>query len=146
MQFTKIKDNHTCDCFTGSDENNTDKFVRKVSKSPSLKERDFKSHIERGKIAENASNCEEICGLHGLSFEIWNSESSELLMKKYLTTVAISPQSKKNLSVINFKPNSGLIKHTPNQIEYNEFHYDFYKEDSFTIENLELIEMISLSI
>ncbi|WP_025144514.1 hypothetical protein [Pedobacter jeongneungensis] len=146
MQFTKISEGNTCNCLTDTIENNTDKFVRKVTKSPTLKDRDFRTHAERGKVAEDKNDCNEVCGKNALSFEIWNSQSSDLLMKKYLTTLALSPQSKNNLCLVSFKPNSGLTKYTPDQIEYNEFHYDFYKEDSFSIDSLELIEMIPLVI
>ena len=66
-------------------------------------------------------------------------------MNKYLYTASISPALKKNLCVIKFKPDCGLVKYTPNQSEsYNEYHYDFYKADDFLVEKLELVEMIQL--
>jgi len=145
MNFSKIEESTTCDCFTNTVENTSDSFVRKVRVSPSLKDPDFRSHIERNKKPSSIADCEEVCGLNGLSFEIWSESSSDLLMKKYQTTAAISPQSKKNLCVVKFKLNSGVIKHTPHQEEYNEFHYDFYKDDNFSIANLELVDMIQIN-
>lgn len=146
MDFSKITENTICDCFSDTTENTSDTFVRKVRVSQTLKDPDFRSHIERNKIPKNEADCAEVCGLNGLSFEIWSDSNSDLLMKKYQITAAISPQSKKNLCVVKFKPNSGLIKHTPNQEEYNEFHYDFYKDDSFTVASLELVDMIQINV
>ena len=145
MKFTKVEEGTICDCFSDASENSTDLFVRKVRVSQSLKDPDFRNHIERKKNPNNEDDCSEVCGLHALSFEIWSELSSDLLMKKYQTTVAISPQSKKNLCIVKFKPNSGLVKYTPNQEEYNEFHYDFYKIDDFTVANLELVDMIQIT-
>jgi len=144
MNFTNIAKHTSCDCLLSAVENTTDTFVRSVRKSNNLSESDFRNHIERHKTALNPDDCNELCGLHGVSFEIWNDDSAEPLMEKYLATAAISPMFKKNLCVIKFMPNSGVVKHTPNQKEYNEFHYDFYKDDSFVINNLELVKMIPL--
>ncbi|MGY3211491.1 hypothetical protein [Mucilaginibacter sp. HD30] len=145
MNFTKITIKTTCDCFSDAEENLTDTFVRRVSRSGNLKDSDFKNHIERNRVVSELNSCEDICGYHGVSIEIWNEQSASLLKGKYLQTAIISPQFKKNLCVIKLKPNCGLIKHTPNQIEeYNEFHYDFYKDDDFLVSKIELIAMIPL--
>ena len=144
MKFTKITDNTNCNCFSGAIENNNDTFVRKVSRSGNLKSPDFKTHIERGKTPENLDDCDMVCGFNGVSIEIWNEISSKPLLDRYLYTATISPQLKKNLCVIKFKSNCGLIKHTPNQMEFNEYHYDFFKDDDFVVENLDLVEMIEL--
>ncbi len=143
MTFQKITDNTECDCFDKSYTDMISTFARKVRKAPAIKEPDFRNHIERNKLPEN-STCSEICGFHGVSIEIWNEDSSEVLLEKYLYTANISPSHKNNLSIFKLKENAGVIKHTPDQLEYNEFHYDFYKDDTFTVENLELIEMIPL--
>jgi hypothetical protein len=144
MNFTKISSNTTCDCVSNASENLNDTFVRKVNRSANLKDSDFKNHIERNKIPENLNNCEEVCGHHGVSIEIWNDQSKPHLLNKYHQTAIISPQHKKNLCVIKFKPDCGVVKHTPNQAQYNEYHYDFYKDDDFLVTKLELVEMIQL--
>lgn len=145
MNFTKISDNTSCNCFVDASENIADTFVRKVSRSGNIKDSDFKNHIERNKTPADSNNCEEVCGYHGVSIELWNEQSTPPLMNKYRQTAIISPQLKKNLCVIKFKSECGLIKYTPNQLEeYNEFHYDFYKDDDFLVEKLELVEMIPL--
>lgn len=144
MVFIKIRALSPCDCLSGSEENLSDTFVRKVRKSETLKDADFRSHIERNKIPENPDDCDAVCGMHGLSFEIWNDISKEILLRKYKITSAISPKHKSNLCIVKFKPGSGVIKPTPEQLVYNEFHYDFYKNDSFSSEDLELIDMVKL--
>jgi hypothetical protein len=146
MQFTKIIENNTCDCLSDATENLTDQFVRKVGTSSSIKDRDFKNNFERGKILQDENDCKERCGFHAVSIEIWNDVSSKLLLEKYFTTLGISPKYRNNLCVMKFKSGSGVLKHTPDQIDYNEFHYDLYKEDSFNVENLELVDMIPLKI
>ncbi|WP_423148625.1 hypothetical protein [Rubrolithibacter danxiaensis] len=144
MNFKNISDKTVCDCFQDAVQDNINTFVRRVRKSDSLNDSDFRNHIERGKTPQNEDDCEEVCGLYGLSFELWNDESSKLLMEKYLTTATFKPRDKRNLCVVRFLAESGYVKYTPNQTEYNEYHYDFYKEDSFNITKLELVEMIPL--
>lgn len=144
MGFNKITDTTSCNCLLGTNSNTTDLFVRKVRKSPDLKDTDFRNHIERGKTPEDAA-CEQICGYYGVSIEIWNDSSANILLEKYRYTAAISPKAKNNLCVIRFKEGNGVVKHTPDQQIYNEHHYDFYKDDSFSVADLDLIEMISLN-
>ncbi|HEY8783211.1 MAG TPA: hypothetical protein VIM16_16410 [Mucilaginibacter sp.] len=146
MNFTKISHNTSCNCFIDAVENTNNTFVRKVRRSENLKDSDFKTHIERDKTPQNLNDCEEVCGLNGVSIEIWNEISSKPLMDKYLLTAAISPQLKKNLCVIRFKVDCGLVKHSPNQMNFNEFHYDFFKDDNFVVEKLDLVEMIQLKV
>jgi len=145
MNFTKITDNTICDCFSGAVENTEDTFVRKVRRSVELKDPDFRNSIERTKAPSNENNCVEVCGYHGVSIEVWNDHSSKILMDKYQTTASFSPQSKNNLCVIKFKVNNGMVKYTPDQLPFNEFHYDFYKEDSFLVSHLELLDMIQIT-
>lgn len=144
MGFKKITDATTCNCLLGTNFNIEDLFVRKVRKSPDLKDPDFRSHIERGKMLEDAP-CEELCGYYRVSIEIWNDSSADVLLEKYKYTASISPKSKNNLCVIRLKERNGVVKHTPDQQIYNEHHYDFYKDDSFCVADLDLIEMISLN-
>lgn len=143
MQFTKITDNTKCTCLSDCSNDVTNLFARKVRKAPDMKDADFRNHFEKNRSPET-NNCDEICGFYGVSIEIWNDASSKTLIEKYQITSSISPKHKNNLSIFKLKVDAGLVKHTPDQLEYNEFHFDFYKEDSFTIDKLELIEMIPL--
>lgn len=143
MLFTYISED--CKCLSDSSEDNVSTFIRRVRKSPGLKDPDFRTHIERGKIPSENISCDELCGLNALSFEIWNEKSKTELLKKYNATAEFSPQSSKNLCVIKFKKDSGLLKYTPHQKSgINAFHYDFYKCDEFSVDKLELIDMIRI--
>lgn len=142
MSFEKIIESTSCDCFSEANENTSDVFVRKVRKSPDLKDADFRNSIERGKLPKDEKDCIEVCGFNGVSFEIWNDKSSEKLMSKYLYTSEIAPKHSKHLCKVKFLPASGKVKHTPDQQEFNEFHYDFYKDDSFSVAMLQIVEMI----
>lgn len=144
MAFKKITDTTSCNCLLGATFNTEDLFIRKVRKSPGLKDPDFRNHIEKGKNIEDAP-CEKICGYYGVSIEMWNDSSANNLLEKYKYTASISPKSNNNLCIIRFKENNGIVKYTPDQEIYNEYHYDFYKDDSFSVADLELIEMISLN-
>ncbi|MFN1217600.1 hypothetical protein ACKW6Q_11580 [Chryseobacterium kwangjuense] len=141
--FRKISDNTNCNCLDGTHEDLTSLFVRKVRKAPDIKDADFRNQIELNKIPTN-NDCNEICGMHGVSIEIWNDESEEVLKDKYRKTAAFGPNLKKSLAIFKFNHNNGLIKHTPEQFEYNEFHYDFYKHDIFKVSELNLIKMLPL--
>lgn len=143
MPFTKISDNIECSCLTDSYSDLSNTFARKVRKAPDIKEGDFKNHYERDRFPDS-NNCKDICGFHGVSVEIWSDASSKILLEKYLTTANYSPKHKNNLSIFKFKEDAGVIKYTPDQEVFNEFHYDFYKEDLFAVDRLELVKMIPL--
>ena len=143
MLFTKITDNSECSCLTESYVDLSNTFARRVRKAPDMKEGDFKNHYERDQHPISAE-CEDICGYHGVSVEIWNDASSSILLEKYQATANYSPKYKNNISVFKFKNDAGVVKYTPNQEVYNEFHYDFFKEDTFIVDRLELVKMIPL--
>lgn len=143
MSFTKITDNPKCSCLSESEPDLTNTFARKVRKAPDIKEGDFRNHYERDRVPD-PNVCEQVCGFHGVSVEIWNESSSDILLEKYQKTANYSPKHKNNLSIFRFKDDAGVVKYTPDQEVYNEHHYDFYKQDSFTVDRLELVKMIPL--
>ncbi len=121
-------------------------FVRKVGKAKTeLKDRDFKTHYERGIIASSPDDCSDVCGKRGLSIDIWKEDTKDTVLQRFMTTFAISPKLKNHLSIIKFKNNAGVIKHTPILKPIpNKHHYDFYKSDNFTLDLVELVELIPL--
>jgi hypothetical protein len=142
MGFDKILAITTCDCLNGTSQNLTDTFIRRVRKSQELKNPDFRNHFERGKVPSDDSNCEEVCGMNGLSFDIWTKTSSKAILEKHKTSAGFAPKLN-HYCIVRFTTSSGLIKHTPNQENgYNEYHYDFYKDDTFTVSTLKLIDTI----
>ena len=143
MTFNNILAQTHCNCLEDSFENYSDTFARRSDKSPSPKARDFKSYYEGGKIVEDLNNCQEVCGHRGVSLEIWNADTRDKILEKFLESAQISPQFRKVLNIIRLKSNAGIVKYTPEQgLEYNEFHYDFYKSDDFQIDMIELVEQI----
>jgi len=144
VEFKRVHEGINCNCIEDANENNADLFARKVGDTKDLKERDFRTHYERGKLSAT-SDCKEICGLRGLSFEIWSDASRADLMKRYSITSGIQPKAKKQLFIFKIKENAGLVKYTPEQPSgYNAYHYDFFKEDNFTIELLALQESYAI--
>ena len=143
MDFNNILNGHTCKCLDNCIEDNSNIFARKVSKNK-LTNSDFKTHFERNKIPES-EDCEFICGYRGISIYIWDESSKEQLKQRFSVTNNLSPQSKKNIAVFSFKKDAGLLKNTPNQAQgFDEFHYDFFKCDGFTLERVDFKELISI--
>jgi hypothetical protein len=110
-----------------------------------LRENDFITHFERGEKHIDIE-CEEICSLLGKSMCIINDGSldhKDEVLTIYKALFPLAPGYKPFLSVIRFKKDSGLIKYTP--LQTNKFHHDFYRSDTFTYSEVELIETISLA-
>lgn len=146
MNFTILSSDNSCNCHRSASEDLVSSFVRKVEYNKELKARDFKTHHERGKLP-GSQDCKEVCGIRGLSIEIWNDNSREHLIEKYLRSYGISPKlkPKSQIVVFQFLEGCGKVKHTPDQkSERNIYHYDLYKSDEFTLEKICLLETIPL--
>lgn len=144
MKFENVTRGTTCTCLHGCAENTTDAFARKTSKSQALKDAHFKSDHERGKEVQNTKDCSEICGKRGVSVDLWNEDSKDDLLNRYMKTFGIAPKYKDNLSIVKFRSGCGVIKNTPTQLIAGKFHHDLYKCDEFAIELIELVENIPL--
>ena len=147
MNFTNLTTSTTCSCLNGAKLDTTSLFARKVGKAKSLKDRDFKSYAEKGReFNDKIQSCANVCGILGLSIDIWNDKSKEDIINRYKTTSAFSPKLKNHLSILKFKENSGKVKHTPvKEPTPNKHHFDFYKSDEFVLdESIELVELIPL--
>ena len=145
MTFTNILQGIACKCLDNCRENEENLFARRTGDTKLLKDRDFRTHHERGKVATNPEDCEEVCGLRGLSVHLWNEKSEKDLLERYMTTCGISPKVKNHLSIIKFGSGVGKVKHTPeNNILAGEYHYDLYKSDTFAVDLVQLIQNIPL--
>jgi hypothetical protein len=138
MIFNDILRDTNCGCIDDTIEDNGNLFARKINKPIPL-DKDFASHWERGKRAEN---CKEICGFKGLSMNLWNETTKNDVIDKFLTTFSITPKHKDSIFVLKFLPNAGVIKKTPTK--YDATHHDFYKSDEFSLELLEHHTIIHL--
>lgn len=146
MSYKSILEGHSCKCLANANENYTDLFARKVGDTKDFKLRDFKTHHERGKPV-TSNLCEDICGFRGLSIELWNDESKEYIIEKFVLTVSISPmiKPKNQIGVFRLTDGTGKVEHTPNQKHGTEiYHHDLYKSDNFAVEKLEIIELVPI--
>jgi hypothetical protein len=138
MNFNTLLQDTDCDCLENAIENNVHYFARKINKPQPL-DKDFKSHWEREKRAEE---CEQICGYKGISINEWNDDTKQAIINKFLTTFSISPKHKDSIFVFKCLPDAGLTKYTPNDKDTS--HYDFYKSDEFSLSLLETHTILSL--
>ena len=97
MNFKNLLAETHCHCLEYSFENTENTFARRSGKTPSPKARDFKSYYESGKIVNDITNCDEVCGHRGVSLEIWNNGSRDKILAKFMQSAEISPQFRKVL-------------------------------------------------
>ena len=131
MTFDKLLHDTECDCLERAIEDGKNLFARKINK-PNPLDKDFYSHWERGKRADE---CKNICEYKGISVNKWNENDKRAIIKKVLTTFSISPKHKDSIFVFRMIQGAGLIEHTPTKNDAT--HHDFYKSDEFSLEMLE---------
>ena len=145
MTFENITRGTDCKCLKNCSENTVDVFARRTGDSKELKNKDFRTRFEGGKEVSDLKDCDEVCGNRGLSIDLWNDSSKDVILDRYMVTNALSPRLKNHLSIIKLKPNTGMVKRTPIKDQLGgEYHHDLYKSDNFAIEMIELIENIPL--
>lgn len=140
MEFNTIKEGTVCNCFDNANEDLQNNFAIKTMKSE-LRVQDFNSYWEKGK-RPITNECEEICSLKGVSISIFNDETKDAVINIFKSLFPLAPKYKPYLSVVKLYDKSGLVKHTPNEI--NQYHYDLYKCDTFDYANVELININEL--
>ena len=138
MTFDILHKDTNCDCVGFAEEDLDTRFARKIYK-PFLREYDFRIK-EDG--SGNILNCKQLCGLRGISINIWNADSQEAIIQKYKTSTNFSPKNRDSICVFKFNKNAGLTRHTPSN--QDKFHYDFYKSDQFQMDNIEIQEILIL--
>jgi hypothetical protein len=140
MTFSNLNSDIICNCLEGSIIDNSTEFALKTNKN-FLRENDFKTYWEKERRSDD---CKEICSLKGQSVTIIkNEEDLNSTLSVYKQLFPFSPSYRPFCSLIKFNENSGKVKHTP--IEINPLHYDFYKSDNFSINDVSLIKSIPLS-
>lgn len=135
MDFNKLNEGINCNCLENALSADDNSFAIKTMKSD-LRIQDFTSYWEKGRRTES-NDCKDICSLKGISMSIFNEETKEKVIEIFKELFPLAPKYKPYLSVINLYENSGLTKHTPNDM--NSFHYDFYKSDTFDHTKVNLI-------
>jgi hypothetical protein len=140
MEFKNLNEGTVCTCIKDAKEDYQSNFALKTMKTE-LRIQDFSSYWERGK-RPSSNQCEEICSLKGVSVSIFNDETKEAVIEIFKSLFPLAPKYKPFLSVVKFYDKSGLVKHTP--IELNQYHFDFYKSDNFDFAKVELINVNEL--
>lgn len=141
MKFKNILSEHDCDCLDKAIEDNTSHFAIKTMKE-NLRFQDFQSYWEKGKRPDDNSNCEKVCSLKGVSISIFNDNTKDEVVSIYKELFPLAPKYKPYLNVVKFYDSSGVVKHTPNDL--NIHHYDFYKSDTFDYLNVYLVQINEL--
>ena len=140
MNFRTLNSDTNCDCTKDATIDNVSRFALKMNKS-SMRENDFKTYWEKGKTS---TVCSEICSYKGQSLTIVNNQTDlETTIDVYKKLFPFSPSYRTHCAVITLNENSGLVKHTP--IDINPLHYDFYKYDDFSIDKVTKMQIIPLS-
>lgn len=163
MTFQNLTNDSDCNCLEGAQADHHRCFARKINKPLPL-EKDFESHWEKAKRKEFAEtqweesererfewqwreskkdeNCYDVCGKKGISINLWDEALRQETIDYFATTFKITPKHKDSLLVLKFKAEAGVTKHTP--LENNGQHYDFYKDDNFSLLCCETVEIINL--
>lgn len=141
MTFEYLNTDTPCDCLGNALEDNLQLFARKINK-PTPKESDFKSHWERGKRPQKETDCEAVCSYKGLSINLCTEQNQEEIIRKFVQTFQIAPKHKDSMMVFRFLSDAGKVKHTPTPKDKS--HYDLYKSDTFSLENIEIAQVLVL--
>ncbi|MFZ6008063.1 MAG: hypothetical protein ACOYU2_10485 [Nitrospirota bacterium] len=140
MTFEKLNDDTHCDCLKDAEGNYDDTFSRRINKG-TLRDKDFVSKWEKGQRPEG-NDCKDVCSFKGISVNLYKNNHDSII-KKYIQSFKISPGYRAYCCMFRFKKNSGKVKHTPGWRD--DSHYDFFKCDSFSINDIEVVQCFSLS-
>lgn len=141
MTFENFK-NIKCDCFEGASERPELVLARRTPKN-FLREVDFETYHEKGRLPKEDDSCDEICGLRGVSLTQFHGIETQDGLQNIAQVVSLAPGYRPFAIMLKIKVDGGNIKHTPN--ETNPDHHDLYKSDQFNIENhVEVIKAINL--
>ena len=141
MEFKNLLSEQNCNCLDKSRQDTTTHFAIKTMKE-NLRVQDFSSYWEKGKRPEENGNCEEVCSYKGVSISIFNDETKNEVENIYKELFPLAPKYKPYLSVIKFYDSSGVVKHTPNDV--NIHHFDLYKSDTFDFSKIDVIQVNDL--
>jgi hypothetical protein len=144
MTFDSLHADTDCDCLGGTFEDTEKLFARKISK-PNLRIADFSSRWERNKRPPENS-CIEICKYKGISVNYWDDLTQQQVIDKYVKSLRLIDLDNKiikdSILIFRFKSKMGCMKSSPSKNDPS--HYTFYKNDTFDIQEIEVIETIEL--
>ncbi|MBK9631964.1 MAG: hypothetical protein IPO62_13020 [Saprospiraceae bacterium] len=140
MEFKNLTSDDNCDCIENSIEDTVNLYAIKTNKSE-LRLQDFSSYREKGRNFPS-EKCNDICSYKGVSISLFTQETQDEVKQIYRTLFPLAPKYKPYLSVVKFYTSSGVVKHTP--VEINRFHYDLFKCDTFDFTKVNLITVNEL--
>jgi len=136
MNFTQTFENLDCNCIEESNEDIQNNYAIKTNKEQ-LRLQDFNSKHDKGKIPDS-DKCEKVCSFRGVSISLYNDKTKDYVLNVYKQLFPLSPGYKPFVKIFKFGNECGNVKHTPSN--NNDYHFDFYKCDTFAIENIEVKE------
>lgn len=140
MNFTQTFGDTECNCIEGSNEDVVNNYALKTTKD-NLRIQDFHSYHDKGKPFTD-TNCDKICSFRGVSISLYNNDTKDYILNVYKELFPLSPGYKPYVKIIKFGEECGNVKHTPSK--NNDYHFDFYKCDTFAIEKIEVVEVKEL--
>ena len=141
MDFEKIKNGSQCDCLKGSEIDIEGEYIRKIKKDIVL-ENDFQTHWERG-LHRDENDCDKICSYKSVSINKILSDSLAQIMNKYKITFRFNPAKGFCCARFKLRENAGKVKHSPTNIDPT--HYNFFKADDFTLDSINITEIIKFT-
>ncbi len=141
MNFEQLLTGTPCNCIKNAEENTSQVFARKIG-STALQPGDFLSHWEKGIFPADVKDCQKTCLHKGLSLNLWGETSRHQVFEKYLKTFRFAPKYKNCILVFRAKENAGVFEPTPT--ERDPHHFTFFKSDDFSIDLLDVLEILPL--
>lgn len=139
MEFNKLHSQiEPCNCTSEAAEDKASIFVRKIDEKK-VKDRNFVSKWEAGK-AGTRTDCKGKCSAKGIS--VSSANDRDKVIEIFKTSFSIAPGFHPVVCFFKFQENAGLVKHTPSK--NNSFHHDFYKSDTFTLNDISVVEYLPL--
>jgi len=146
MTFENIHKDIECLCAESSDFIEDDERIfARVIRKPNIREQDFLSHFEKGKLpTQRNPKCAIICSFRGVSVDLWTASTKIKIIDKYIKDFQINTGKQKD-SILIFKNSKdiGVCKSSPS--DKNPYHHDFYKSDGFDFTKVDILEIIRIS-
>lgn len=138
MDFSKLRleDAAPCECMSGSTENTSTVFIRRISEKHGLKDRHFKHDLEKPNRNLVVTDCNSFCSFREISIDDISNHPVADVIANYMPAIheqlEISPKKEFFYCAFTFATGSGTVKSTPEHGYVS--HHDFYKSDEFSVQ------------
>ena len=141
MTFENLHKDTKCDCLNEAIVDTANEYVRRLKKD-ALQDIDFVTHWERG-IRTQIDDCDNTCSDKSVSINLFKKEYETLIVNKYTNTFKINPKKGAHLLKFKLKEKAGKVKSAPEDDDRS--HFNFFKADTFILNNLEIIEIVKFA-